>query len=80
MADDPYVATFLDNNRDHYPEWMLPRRTSHLWQGELPHDLPQGSYVLEIVATDQNGKTLTSTADFTVVPQKQTSIFSDSLI
>lgn len=76
MADDPYVAAFLDNNREHYPEWMLPRRTSHLWQGELPHDLPQGSYVLEIVATDQNEKTLTATTEFTVVSQKQATVNS----
>jgi 3',5'-cyclic AMP phosphodiesterase CpdA len=75
MGDDPYVVEFLKKNQDSYPEWMLARRTSHLWQGELPKDLPAGEYVLEIVAKDQNGKKLSEKLNFAVVSKKKTTAY-----
>lgn len=56
VADDPHVVDTLSTHRAHYPEWMMARPTSHLWEGQLPPHLPPGEHHLEIRAREANGR------------------------
>lgn len=55
ISNDPFVDSFLYENRASYPTWMKARMTSHLWC--LPiEDLPEGTHQITIHATEKSGK------------------------
>lgn len=50
-----------------FQDWMLTRKSSHLWRADLPADLPVGVHRLEVTTTDRYGRIFTQIAPFEIV-------------
>ncbi|MEL6586470.1 MAG: calcineurin-like phosphoesterase C-terminal domain-containing protein, partial [Pseudomonadota bacterium] len=50
-----------------FRKWMMTDASMHLWRVDLPSELPVGSHVLEVSATDHHGRTFTRSYPFEVV-------------
>ena len=45
--------------KEHWRPLPNPKPSSHLWQSSLPADVSPGSHLLEVRATDQDGRVVT---------------------
>jgi len=52
-----------------FQDWMLSKKSSHLWRVDLPETLPVGAHTLEVRTTDRYGRTFTHTSTFEVVEE-----------
>ncbi|MEM0922232.1 MAG: calcineurin-like phosphoesterase C-terminal domain-containing protein [Pseudomonadota bacterium] len=50
-----------------FQDWMLTRKSSHLWRARLPADLPLGPHKLTVTTTDRYGRIYTEVIGFEVV-------------
>lgn len=50
-----------------FQDWMLTRKSSHLWRADLPSDLPAGVHRLDVATTDRHGRSFSETLVFEVV-------------
>jgi C terminal of Calcineurin-like phosphoesterase/N terminal of Calcineurin-like phosphoesterase len=54
---DPFVVEVYERNRDSKKPWVEAVKSSHIWQGRLPVDLPPGTHRVVVRATDEYGRT-----------------------
>ena len=52
-----------------FQNWMLTRRSNHLWRADLPSELPVGVHKLEVKTTDRYGRTFEHSLVFEVVEE-----------
>jgi len=54
---DPYVNELYLRNADTVKPWVRAMPSSHVFEAELPNDLPAGTHVLSVRARDEFGRT-----------------------
>ncbi|MEM9010453.1 MAG: calcineurin-like phosphoesterase family protein [Pseudomonadota bacterium] len=55
-----------------FQNWMLARKSSHLWRVDLPESLPLGVHTMEVTTTDRYGRTFRLVQPFEVVDELPT--------
>ncbi len=68
---DPFVASVYARNRSSIKPWVNAENSSHVWSAALPNDLPAGVHRLDIVATDEFGRTHRDHLVFEVMGQTE---------
>jgi hypothetical protein len=53
---DPFVEEVYARNPDTKKPWVNAGKSSHIWQSSLPTDLPIGTHLLKVRATDEFGR------------------------
>jgi C terminal of Calcineurin-like phosphoesterase len=53
---DPFVVEVYERNRDSKKPWVEAGKSSHIWQGGLPADLPAGTHRVAVRGTDEYGR------------------------
>ncbi len=53
---DPFVVEVYERNRNSKKPWVEAGKSSHIWQGVLPPDLPVGTHRVAVRATDEYGR------------------------
>ncbi len=53
---DPFVVEVYARNADSKKPWVEPSRSTHLWQGPLPAELPAGTHRVSVRASDEYGR------------------------
>ena len=54
---DPFVEEVYARNPETKKPWVNAGKSSHIWQLNLPTDLPVGTHLLKVRATDEFGRT-----------------------
>jgi C terminal of Calcineurin-like phosphoesterase len=54
---DPFVVEVYERNRNTKKPWVEAGRSTHIWQGGLPADLPAGTHRVAVRGTDEYGRT-----------------------
>jgi hypothetical protein len=53
---DPFVQEVYERNRNTKKPWVEAGKSSHIWQGGLPADLPAGTHRVVVRGTDEYGR------------------------
>ena len=67
LRTDPYVEALYARHREDILEWIVARKTTHIWQALLPPDLESGPHTLTVRAIDEYGRTHLATSVLEVV-------------
>ncbi|NBC32388.1 MAG: hypothetical protein GVY13_06900 [Alphaproteobacteria bacterium] len=59
--------------------WMLADQSMHLWTWTLPADLPAGTHVAEVTATDRHGRSVTDRIVFEVRAERPDPLWREDL-
>ena len=59
--------------------WMLADQSMHLWTWDLPSDLPFGTHVAEVTATDRHGRSFTDHIVFEVREERPDPLWREEL-
>ena len=54
---DPYMVEVYARNRDTKKPWVTPDPSTHIFEADLPDDLPVGTHPVSVRATDEFGAT-----------------------
>ena len=64
---DPFVMQLYARHPETIKKWVVPQRSSHLFEARLPADLPLGIYALRVSASDEYGRPFTDAMVLEVV-------------
>jgi len=53
---DPFFLTLYENYKEHYPSWIKPRLSNHIWIANSLKDLKVGIHKLTVIATNEWGE------------------------
>ena len=59
--------------------WMIADSSSHLWRMRLPDDLPEGTHVITVTATDRHGREIADRIVFEIRAERPSPHWDDTL-